>query len=121
MVRRVNEKLAPKFYGPYKIIDRVGQVAYKLELPPEAKVHATFHCSQLKKCHDLARTAVDLPTFLKDPSCELISEVVLERHMVKRGRVAATKVLVQWQGRPIDDSTWEFLYDLKKKFPNFNP
>jgi hypothetical protein len=45
---------------------------------------------------------------------------ILERKMVKRGRAAATKVLVQWKGESPAQATWEFYYDLLKKFPNFH-
>jgi hypothetical protein len=48
---RVKGKLAPRNVGPFKIIDRKGEVAYQLELPPQlSEVHDVFHVSQLKKC-----------------------------------------------------------------------
>jgi hypothetical protein len=48
---RVKGKLAPRYVGPFKIIDRKGEVAYQLELPPQlSEVHDVFHVSQLKKC-----------------------------------------------------------------------
>jgi hypothetical protein len=48
---RVNGKLAPRYVGRFKIIDRKGEVAYQLELPPQlSEVHDVFHISQLKKC-----------------------------------------------------------------------
>uniref|UniRef100_A0A251RRD4 RNA-directed DNA polymerase n=1 Tax=Helianthus annuus TaxID=4232 RepID=A0A251RRD4_HELAN len=44
-------KLAPRYVGPFKIVERIGKVAYRLELPPElGNVHPTFHVSNLKKC-----------------------------------------------------------------------
>jgi hypothetical protein len=48
---KVKGKLAPRYVGPFKIVDRRGEVAYKLELPPQlSDVHDVFHVSQLKKC-----------------------------------------------------------------------
>lgn len=49
LTRRLNEKLGSRFYGPYQVVECVGEVAYKLELLPDAKIHLIFHISQLKK------------------------------------------------------------------------
>jgi hypothetical protein len=48
---KVRGKLSPKFIGPFKILEKRGEVAYQLELPPQLlDVHDVFHISQLKKC-----------------------------------------------------------------------
>jgi hypothetical protein len=48
---KIKGKLAPRYVGPFKIVDRKGEVAYQLELPPQlSDVHDVFHVSQLKKC-----------------------------------------------------------------------
>ena len=48
---KVKGKLSPRFIGPFKILDKRGEVAYQLELPPQlSDMHDVFHVSQLKKC-----------------------------------------------------------------------
>lgn len=47
-------------------------------------------------------------------------DVILERQMVKRQGKAVTKVLVKWVNEPVEEATWEFLFDLQKKFPQFS-
>jgi hypothetical protein len=114
-------KLLPKYYGPFKILDKIGAVAYQLELPNDAEIHNVFHVSQLKLCYNPETAeAHSIPGFMTKPPAR-IPESILDRKMVKRGRVAATKVLVQWKDTPPEMATWEYYYDLLKRFPNFHP
>lgn len=56
------QKLAPKYYGPFEILERIGPVAYKLKLPENSKLHPVFHVSMLKKKLDTTvETQVPLP------------------------------------------------------------
>ncbi|XP_026419829.1 uncharacterized protein LOC113315794 [Papaver somniferum] len=59
---RKNFKLSAKYYGPFTVIAKVGNLAYKLQLPPEARVHPVFHVSQLKK--KIGSSYVPSPTLL---------------------------------------------------------
>ena len=117
---RSNNKLSPKFFGPYKIIDRCGEVAYKLELPALSLIHPVFHVSQLKVLVGNVNTSTQLPAF---PSDVLVKqpEKILARKMVKRQGKAAIQVLVKWLNQGEEEATWEFFYELQKKYPNFEP
>lgn len=66
VVMRTNHKLAPKYYGPYKIIDKCGQVAYKLQLPSESQIHPVFYVSQLRVMVGNVHTSTILPSILTD-------------------------------------------------------
>ncbi|GJV07029.1 transposon ty3-G gag-pol polyprotein, partial [Tanacetum coccineum] len=119
---RLSAKVGPKFFGPYKIIERVGPVAYRLELPPKALIHNVFHVSLLKECKgdppipdsSEASPAVQPPTGPQP-------EAVLEERVVKKGKYRPkTEVLVKWKGFPREDATWETKWRFQKAYPDFH-
>ncbi|GJU53038.1 putative reverse transcriptase domain-containing protein [Tanacetum coccineum] len=70
-------KLNPRFVGPFKVIKRVGDVAYKLELPKElSRVHNTFHVSNLKKCHADEPLVVPLDGLHFDDKLQFVEEPI---------------------------------------------
>ena len=73
------EKFQPRFYGPYKIIQKVEEVAYELELPPESKIHNIFHVSNLKKVvGQQIVTSSKLPPLDDEGQLVLIPKCILE-------------------------------------------
>nr|XP_016476697.1 PREDICTED: uncharacterized protein LOC107798241 [Nicotiana tabacum] len=116
------QKLSSKYFRPFKILARVGSVAYTLDLPVGTKIHPTFHISQLKKKIGSHSATVTLPIVLSEAGHVLLQpEAILDRWMIqKHGRVVS-QVLVKWFNAAPEDSTWEDYHDLKQRFPHFNP
>ncbi|GJX72453.1 putative reverse transcriptase domain-containing protein [Tanacetum coccineum] len=90
-------KLNPRYVGPFKVIERVGEVAYKLELPEElSRVHNTFHVSNLKKCHADEPLAVPLDGLHLDDKLHFVEEpleiVGREVKRLKQSRIPLVKV-----------------------------
>lgn len=69
------QKLAAKFYGPFQILAKVGSVAYTLELPPQSKIHPTFHISQLKKKAGSHPVSTQLPIVHTDSRHVVLARV----------------------------------------------
>lgn len=115
-----NMKLAPKFYGPFQIIQKIGTVAYKLQLPDDAKIHPVFHVSLLKRKLGQNVTAQStLPPVSPDGNLQMEPVAVLNRRMIKRQNKAVVQWLIQWSRSFPEDATWEDYDTITKKFPNF--
>ncbi|GJW96453.1 putative reverse transcriptase domain-containing protein [Tanacetum coccineum] len=114
-------KLAPRFVGPFEIIEKVGPVAYRLDLPEELNgVHDTFHVSNLKKCLADPTLKVPLDEIRVDAKLNFVEEPVeiLEREFkkLKRSRIAIVKV--QWNSKRGPEFTWEREDQMKLKYPH---
>ena len=108
-------KLGPRYFGPYQIIERLGAVAYRLRLPPNARIHDVFHVALLKKFEGEPPAAiVPLPVILQGRVVPTPSQVVRAR--LNRGR---WELLVQWTGCSAADATWEPIADFKERYPAF--
>lgn len=84
---RQTHKLSRRFYGPFRILQRIGPVAYRLALPPDARIHDVFHVSKLKRSHgDPSSSPVPLPdTFLNDQPLLKPLSVLATRTILVRG------------------------------------
>ena len=117
---RQYQKLAPRYFGPYQILDKIGAVAYRLDLPSNSQLHPVFHVSQLKeKIGHHSRKGTQLPVPNHTSTMEPLE--ILARRMVRRGNRPATQVLVHWSNSFPEDATWEYLFDLQQRFPQFQP
>lgn len=77
--RHLPHKLSPRFYGPFEILDRVGPLACKLQLPPGSAIHNVFHVSELKLCQNPPTTAPTLPQYLTDIGKDKEPAAILEK------------------------------------------
>jgi hypothetical protein len=118
----IKGKLAPRYIGPFPILEKCGTMAYRLDLPPSlARVHDIFHVSQLKK-------------FLNAPMDVMLPEVTplkadlsYPEHLIKildqKDRVTRCKTIrffkIQWSNHSEEEATWESEDFLRSRHPDF--
>ncbi|GKG22382.1 hypothetical protein Tco_0387685, partial [Tanacetum coccineum] len=102
-------KLNLRYVGPFKVLKKVGAVAYKLELPQElsSRVHNTFHVSNLKKCYSDDPLVVPLEGLQVDDKLHFVEEPIeiMDREVkeLRRSRVP----IVRWNSKRGPEFTWE--------------
>ncbi|KAL0152330.1 hypothetical protein M9458_052053 [Cirrhinus mrigala] len=108
-LRLPSKKLSPRFIGPFTILEQVNPVTYKLQLPPQYRIHPTFHVSLLKSCHEplLPSTEpgqeeeIPPPLVLEEGSIYSVKEILQSRH--RGGRL---EYLVDWEGYGPEERSW---------------
>ncbi|GKC82120.1 putative reverse transcriptase domain-containing protein [Tanacetum coccineum] len=110
-------KLNPRYVRPFKVLAKIGKVAYRLELPQElSKVYHTFHVSNLKKCYANEPLAMPLEGIHVDDKFQFVEEPVeiMEREIkqLKRSRIPLVKVC--WNSRRGPEFIWEWEDSFKK-------
>ena len=113
-------KLTPRYIGPFEILDRVGNVSYRLTLPPNfGHVHPVFHISMLRKyvphpSHILQTQEIEVD---KDLSYEEVPVAIVDRQIRKLGNKEIAMVKVQWRNHEVEECTWESVQSMKDKYP----
>jgi hypothetical protein len=116
---KVRGKLALRFIGPFKILEKRGEVAYQLELSLQlSNVHDVFHVSQLKKC--LCVPEEQLPMEDLDAKADLSYQEYLVKILETSERVTQNKKIkmckVQWSHHTEEEATWEREEELRAEF-----
>ncbi|GJY71236.1 hypothetical protein Tco_0474939 [Tanacetum coccineum] len=114
-------KLNPGYVRPFKVLEKVGSVAYKLELPQKlSRVHNTFHLSNLKKCYSDEPFVVPLEGLHVDDKLCFVEEPVeiMDREVkrLKQSRILIVKV--RWNSKRGPEFTWEREDQFQKKYPH---
>ncbi|KAL5575262.1 hypothetical protein UlMin_016961 [Ulmus minor] len=103
-------KLSPRYIGPFKILERIGKVAYRLALPPElSSVHNVFHVSMLKKyipdpTHVLEYESIEVH---EDLTYEEQPVQILDQNEKTLRNKTIPLVKVLWQNHKVEEASWE--------------
>ena len=103
-----DNKLSPKYYGHYKVLQNIGTMAYKLELPASSRVHPLFNVSCLKKviCEKLLVQTI-IPELGEEGKIILEPQAITKTRTRQLRNRSISEYLIKWNNLPTEDSTWE--------------
>jgi hypothetical protein len=118
----VKGKLAPRYIGPFLVLEQCGPVAYRLQLPETlSAVHNVFHVSQLKKCLRVPDRTIEVTDVVLEPDLTYSEHPirVLDQKDIVTRRKTLKFYKIQWNQHSEDEATWETQDFLNKNFPGF--
>ncbi|GKC80760.1 ty3-gypsy retrotransposon protein [Tanacetum coccineum] len=113
--------MAKRYYEPFKVLERVGKVAYRLALPDFSKIHPVFHVSLLKQF--LGTYQVQVAALPDEDHEGLPMEqplAICDTRVVLRKGIPTRQVLVQWSRSSPKEATWEWLFEFKTTYPSYH-
>lgn len=117
----IKGKLSPKYVGPYEVLERVGEVAYRLALPPSlSKVHNVFHVSQLRRYRSDPSHVVEADVVGVEPNLTYEEKPVriLDRKEKRLRNKVVPLVKVLWRSEKYEEATWETETSMQEKYPH---
>nr|GEV04413.1 Ty3/gypsy retrotransposon protein [Tanacetum cinerariifolium] len=118
VARQRNEKLAPKYFGPFEVVERIGAVAYKLKLSDSSSIHPVFHVSQLRRVIGIEVAEPVLPEGLtEDMEVILQPEEVLGIREGSNSTQGSREALIRWKNLPFYEATWEPINTIHERIP----
>jgi hypothetical protein len=119
-----SKKLTPRFIGPYEILGRVGEVAYRIALPPSlSNLHNVFHISQLRKYVPDSTHVIEVDDIQvrENLTVETIPLRIEGREVKKLRNKEIASVKVVWGGPVGESATWELEDEMRKSYPELFP
>jgi len=102
-----SRKLIPRWIGPFVILGKVGEVSYRLDLPPTMRCHKVFHCGLLREYKQSGTVQPPPVPKLEDGQLVFEVELVLGHRMRRVGKGNRSEYLIKWAGYSADYNTWE--------------
>jgi len=118
----LKRKLAPRYIGPFEILEICRPVAYRIRLPSRlAVVHDVFHISQLKKCVNVPEEIIEQQDLEVEPDLSYVEHPIKildsKERSTRRAKVKMYKI--QWNHHTKEEATWETEHYLQQNFPDF--
>nr|XP_016478844.1 PREDICTED: uncharacterized protein LOC107800206 [Nicotiana tabacum] len=117
-----NDKLSHRYSGPFEIIERVGEVPYRLAfLPSLSGIHPVFYLSMIRKYYGASSHVLDFSSVQLENNLTYVEEsmAILDMHVRKLRSKNIASVKVQWRGQPVEEAAWETMHDIWSLIPIF--
>lgn len=118
MLLHQNHKLGMKYFGFFQVLQKVGDVANRLNLTTGSKIHQVFHVSLLKQClGDPSMMTLSLPLISCSQGPIIFPTVILHNCKIRKEKQLVSRVLIQQHGLAAEETSWEDVDQLIRQYP----